>query len=144
MCLVANPVLVRKMQFLTKGHQVNNHTPRLKMTQMPITNKTLKTALPNIVPNPSLDFVTKTPRNDVKNSGALPSAAINVASARSSNIPSEFDIMYKGGSKNSSQTIANPCAAHSLYRVFFGPPPYFCTHSVHYTVNIQGPFVLFF
>ena len=70
------------------------------MAHMPITNRTLKTALPTIVPMPTSDWETKTPLKklkdpekiksrklpiiEVNNSGALPPAAIKVAPATSS------------------------------------------------------------
>lgn len=50
--------------------------------QRPITKSTLKTAEPTMVPKPTSLLATKTPIKLVKNSGALPPAAINVAPYR--------------------------------------------------------------
>ena len=50
------------------------------------TKRTLKTADPMIVPNPTLDLAMNTPMMAVKSSGADPPAAMNVAPATSSSI----------------------------------------------------------
>lgn len=52
---------------------------------MPITKRTLKTALPTIVPNPTVLWV-KVPMKEVNSSGAEPPAAMKVAPAISCEI----------------------------------------------------------
>ena len=73
-----------------------------------MTNSTLNTALPMIVPNPTLDFAIKTPMSAVKSSGALPPAAMNVAPATSSSILYFSTSTSSAGTKKSSQTMAMP------------------------------------
>jgi len=55
------------------------------MAHMPITKRTLKTALPTIVPNPTVLWV-KVPMKEVNSSGAEPPAAMKVAPAISCEI----------------------------------------------------------
>lgn len=57
---------------------------------MPITNKILNTALPTIVPNPTLDLETNVPNIEVKNSGALPPAALVTKTCQCSRLDCYF------------------------------------------------------
>ena len=77
------------------------------MAHMPMTNRTLKTALPTMVPMPTSLCATKTPMMLVKSSGALPPAAMNVAPATSCEIDSFSVMTSSDGTKNSSQTMAS-------------------------------------
>ena len=72
---------------------------------MPMTKSTLKTALPTMVPKPTVDRLN-VPTNDVASSGADPPAAMSVAPATSS-LSSHFSAMTSSaGTKSSSQMIA--------------------------------------
>uniref|UniRef100_A0A182JFK3 Uncharacterized protein n=1 Tax=Anopheles atroparvus TaxID=41427 RepID=A0A182JFK3_ANOAO len=67
----------------------------------------LKTAEPTIVPMPTSLNDTNTPMMLVNSSGALPPAAMNVAPATSSVMPSFSIITSSEGTKNSSHTMAS-------------------------------------
>ena len=54
------------------------------MAQHPMTKRMLKTADPTMVPMPTSLLAMKTPKREVKSSGADPPAAMNVAPATSS------------------------------------------------------------
>ena len=78
-----------------------------------MTKSTLNTALPMMVPKPTLLFAMKTPMRDVKSSGADPPAAMNVAPATSSSISYLSHKTSSAGTKKSSQIIA---IAMNVYR----------------------------
>jgi len=79
-----------------------------------MTNRTLKTADPTIVPKPTWDFID-VPIKDVASSGADPPAAIRVAPATSGVIPGYFSqILSRAGTKNSSQIIAIAIAVYTI------------------------------
>lgn len=66
----------------------------------------LKVAEPTIVPIPTLFWAMNTPMTEVKNSGADPPAAMNVAPATSSDSDNFSVRTSREGTKNSSQTMA--------------------------------------
>mmetsp|Transcript_43446 Transcript_43446/g.81153 ORF Transcript_43446/g.81153 Transcript_43446/m.81153 type:complete len:277 (+) Transcript_43446:433-1263(+) len=74
--------------------------------QAPMTKSTLNTAEPMIVPVPMSLSVIMAPIRDVKNSGAEPPAAMNVAPATSGESSRTSEITSSAGTKHSSQTIA--------------------------------------
>merc|ERR1719193_2466721 len=95
-----------KTQSRNKGHQVSSRMPLANMAQHPMTKRMLKTADPTMVPMPTSLLAMKTPKREVKSSGADPPAAMNVAPATSSDSDSFSAIISSEGTKNSSQTIA--------------------------------------
>ena len=77
-----------------------------KMAQQPITKRTLKTALPTTVPNPTSEPVN-VPIADVASSGIEPPAAMNVAPATSGSTCRNSTSSSSAGTKYSSHTIAS-------------------------------------
>ncbi len=79
-----------------------------KTAHIPMTKRTLKTAEPTMVPMPTSENETKTPRTEVASSGAEPPAAIHVAPATSSFRFIASQMAESDASKNWSQTMARP------------------------------------
>ena len=71
-----------------------------------MTKRILNTADPTMVPIPTSENAMNTPITEVKSSGADPPAAMKVAPATSSLIPSFSMMTSSEGTKNSSQTMA--------------------------------------
>ena len=88
------------------GHQVSSRIVVENRAQKARTQRILKVADPTIVPIPTLFCAMNTPITEVKNSGADPPAAMNVAPATSSLMSSFSVITPNDGTKNSSHTIA--------------------------------------
>ena len=105
-------VIAQKVESLNKGHAVNCMGVVVIIAQNPTTKRTLNTADPTIVPNPT-SLLKKVPTKLANNSGADPPAAINVAPATSSDNPKLFANTSKAGQKKSSAIIANPMNKYS-------------------------------
>ena len=75
------------MVSLMRGQAVSLRASALAKAQAAMTKRTLKTALPTMVPIPTSETAMKTPMTEVKSSGADPPAAMKVAPATSSLIP---------------------------------------------------------
>jgi len=71
------------VQSRKSGHQLSLMSPEATTPQRPITNSTLNTAEPTIVPKPTSLTATNAPTSEVKSSGAEPPAAMKVAPATS-------------------------------------------------------------
>uniref|UniRef100_A0A182QCL1 Uncharacterized protein n=1 Tax=Anopheles farauti TaxID=69004 RepID=A0A182QCL1_9DIPT len=109
---------IRNVQSRNSGHQVSDRIVFEKSAHIPITNRMLNTAEPTIVPMPTSLNDTNTPMMLVNSSGALPPAAMNVAPATSSVMPSFSIITSSEGTKNSSHTIASATNIYCIIRNF--------------------------
>mmetsp|Transcript_62514 Transcript_62514/g.125222 ORF Transcript_62514/g.125222 Transcript_62514/m.125222 type:complete len:249 (-) Transcript_62514:6-752(-) len=114
--LAKNPPTIAKatmyhMQSRKSGHHVSCSSSLLKMAQHPITNSTLNTAEPTMVPMPTSERLN-VPMRLVKSSGAEPPAAIKVAPATSSLTSFLSWITSSAATKYSSHTIAK---AQNMY-----------------------------
>ena len=67
-----------------RGQAVSLRASALAKAQAAMTKRTLKTALPTMVPIPTSETAMKTPMTEVNSSGAEPPAAMKVAPATSS------------------------------------------------------------
>ena len=74
--------IVYQVASRANGYAVNSKISLDAIAHAPITNNTLNTADPTIVPKPT-ELPVKVPINEVANSGAEPPAAIKVAPATS-------------------------------------------------------------
>ena len=83
------------------------------MAHMPMTNSTLKTAEPTMVPKPTAEPV-KVPTNEVASSGIEPPAAMKVAPATSSERLSFSQMISSVGTKYSSHTMASATNMYAM------------------------------
>lgn len=85
---------------------------------------------------------TKTPITLVKSSGALPPAAINVAPATSSVMPSFSMITSREGTKNSSQTMASATNIYITPMMCRMTAPFSSCSFVNRSLGNSGVFVV--
>ena len=92
------------------------------MAHMPMTNSTLKTAEPTMVPKPTAEPV-KVPTNEVASSGIEPPAAMKVAPATSSERLSFSQMISSVGTKYSSHTMASATNMYAMSSTWTRMPP---------------------